>query len=199
MASIDEDFEFELRALPGVVSVALSHRESGDVDTVTLSVNGQDPETVRRTGLHIASFYYPEADVVVKLAGADLQVTPVAGAGISLIQSDFNEQDGVSVIRLSYGGRVGNGRSLSGPLVGGAEATLSAMRELGCDIPCYLMSVTNISTTLGWAVIVVFRATSTKTDLVGLAESEGELLVASAEATLDALSPFVLALDRRGL
>ena len=35
MSRTDEDFELELRSLPGVLNVAMSHRDNGDVDEVT--------------------------------------------------------------------------------------------------------------------------------------------------------------------
>ena len=35
-ATTEEDFELELRSLPGVLNVGISHGDSGEVDAVTL-------------------------------------------------------------------------------------------------------------------------------------------------------------------
>ena len=40
MSATDEDLELELRSLPGVLNVEIRHLESGEVDVVTLIVNG---------------------------------------------------------------------------------------------------------------------------------------------------------------
>ena len=43
MSRTEEDFELELRSLPGVLNVGKTHRDNGDVDVVTLVVNSKDP------------------------------------------------------------------------------------------------------------------------------------------------------------
>ena len=106
--------------------------------------------------------------------------------------TEFNEKDGVSEVHLSYDGRVGVGLSTHGPLIGGAEATLAALRDLGFEIPCYLMAVANVHTATGWPVIVTLRSTEDGTNRIGIAQAEGELLSA-AKATLDALNRYVAA------
>ena len=67
MTPSEEDFELELRSLPGVLSVGVDHRDNGEVDGVTLFVRGQDPESVRHVALQVASLYYPTAAVTVIL------------------------------------------------------------------------------------------------------------------------------------
>jgi len=109
---------------------------------------------------------------------------------VILVSADFNPKDGGSEVRLSYEGHVGFGSSSSGPLIGGAEATLAALRDLGYDIPCYLMAVTNVHTSTGWPVIVTFRSLSDGGDRIGIAQAEGDL-VAASKATLDALNRYV--------
>ena len=47
MSSSEEDFELELRSLPGVLNVGISHAENGIVDAVTLFVRDQDSDAVR--------------------------------------------------------------------------------------------------------------------------------------------------------
>jgi len=61
MSSTEEDFELELRSLPGVLNVGIKHRDNGDVEGVTLVVFGQDPGAVRVIAMQIVSLYYPDA------------------------------------------------------------------------------------------------------------------------------------------
>jgi hypothetical protein len=189
-ATIEEDFELELRSLPGVVNVGISHRESGEVDAVVLSIRNQDPESVRESAVQVASLYFPDASVILEEAGAPARVRSGYMARISLIVAEFNEHDGMSEVHLTYAGRTGVGRAGSGPLIGGAEATLAALRDLGYVIPFYLMGVTKVETVIGTSVIVAFRSLSADDDRMGIARAEGDL-VSAAKATLDALNRYV--------
>jgi GGDEF domain-containing protein len=85
------------------------------------------------------------------------------------------------------------GRAGSGPLIGGAEATLSALRDLGDVIPFYLMGVTKVDTVIGCSVIVALRSLAANDDRMGIALAGDDLLAAS-KATLDALNRY-LSLD----
>jgi hypothetical protein len=194
MSPTDEDFELELRSLPGVVNVGMTHRDNGDVDAVTLIVNGEDPGAIRSVALQIASLYYPEAIVTVEDANHAVIARGGGGARVALVRADFSTDDGVCEVLLSYGGRVGIGRAESGPLIGGAEATLLALRDLGLEVPFYLMAVNSVATVRGWPVIVTLRSLSNDGDRVGMAQSEGDL-VSSAKATLSALNRFLSQLE----
>jgi hypothetical protein len=190
ISSSEEDFELELRSLPGVMNVGITHLDNGDADTVTLFVRDQDPETVRDVARHVASLYYPDATVTVEDADQAPAHHESDGPRVVLVSTDFNAKDGVSEVRLAAAGRVGFGLSSSGPLVGGAEATFAALRDLGYDIPCYLMAVTNVHTSTGWPVIVTFRSLADGSDRIGIAQADGDL-VAAAKATLDALNRYL--------
>jgi hypothetical protein len=102
----------------------------------------------------------------------------------------FQREGGVSEVHLSYEGQLGTGLSVSGPLIGGAEATLAALRDLGYEIPCYLMAVNNVHTSTGWPVIVTFRSLADGSERIGIAQAEGEL-ESAAKATLDALNRYL--------
>jgi hypothetical protein len=190
MSPTEEDFELELRSLPGVLNVGTTHRDNGDVEGVTLVVLGQDASAVRVIAMQIASLYYPDATVLVE----NVNNVPLPSGGdvprITLVRADFNQDDGVCEVHLSSNGRVGVGRASSGSLIGGAEATLAALRDLGYDIPFYLVEVVNVATVRGWPVIVTLRSNSNDGDRFGIAQSEGDL-VAAAKATLDALNRFL--------
>ncbi len=67
-ATIEEDFELELRSLPGVVNVGISHLQNGEVDSVVLSVRNHDPELIRESAAQVASLYYPNASVILEEA-----------------------------------------------------------------------------------------------------------------------------------
>ena len=113
-----------------------------------------------------------------------------AGPALALDAAEFNEDDGVSEVRLSFAGNVGVGRAGSGPLIGGAEATLDALRDLGNVIPFYLMGVTKVDTMIGCSVIVALRSLSANDDRMGIALAHDDLL-AAAKATLDALNRYL--------
>jgi len=190
MSTSEEDFELELRSLPGVLNVGINHTDEGDVDTVNLFVRDQDPEAVQDVAMHIASLYYPDAKVTVEDASQGSGEVRGEQPRVALVWTDFSAKKGASEVQLSYAGRVGIGFSNSGPLIGGAEATLAALRDLGFEIPCYLIAVTNVQTTTGWPVIVTFRSLTDGSDRIGIAQSESDL-VSSAKATLDALNRYV--------
>jgi hypothetical protein len=189
-STIEEDFELELRSLPGVLNVGINHRESGEVDAVVLSVRNQDPEMVRESAVQVASLYFPDAAVILEEAVGVQPLRNEITARISLARAEFNEHDGISEVHLGYAGRTGVGRAGSGPLIGGAEATLAALRDLGHVIPFYLMGVTKVDTVVGCSVIVAFRSLSSDDDRMGIAISEGDL-ISAAKATLDALNRYV--------
>jgi hypothetical protein len=190
ISSSEEDFELELRSLPGVLNVGISHLENGDVDAVTLFVRDQDPEAVRDVAMHVSSLYYP--DVTVTVEDANRAPTTFGGRGVrvALLWTEFNDKEGVSEVQLGYEGQVGIGLSSSGPLIGGAEATLAALRDLGYEIPCYLMAATTVHTATGWPVIITFRSLADGGDRIGIAQAEGEL-ESAAKATLDALNRYL--------
>src|SRR5579872_2538189 len=195
MTPSEEDFELELRSLPGVMSVGVDHRETGEVDAVTLFVRGQDPESVRHVALQVASLYYPTAAVNVE----DANRAPHQANGsqrVVLTSTDFNVHEGVSEVHLTLEGTTGIGRSGSGPLIGGAEATLAALRDLGYEVPFFLVAVNNIATARGWPVIVTLRSLSDEGDRIGIAQSNGDL-DSAAKATLDALNRYLATLTPR--
>lgn len=194
MTPSEEDFELELRSLPGVLSVGVDHRDNGEVDAVTLFVRGQDPESVRHVALQVASLYYPTAAVTVEDANRAPSSRRGAEGRVALVRTDFNIHEGVSEVELSFAGRVGIGRSGSGALIGGAEATLAALREIGYEVPFFLVAVNSIATVRGWPVIVTLRSLSDEGDRIGIAQSNGDL-ESAARATLDALNRYLATLE----
>jgi hypothetical protein len=190
-STIEEDFELELRSLPGVVNVGIHHQEDGGVESVILAVRNHDPDTVRESAVQVASLYYPDAAVILEETGSTVQERKVpATTRIALVDAEFNDHDGVSEVHLSFAGRLGVGRAGSGPLIGGAEATLAALRDLGNVIPFYLMGVTKVDTVIGCSVVVALRSLSGDDDRMGIARADADL-VSAAKATLDALNRYV--------
>lgn len=196
MSRVEEDFELELRSLPGVLNVGMSHRENGDVEVVTLVVSDQDIIATRGVASQIASLYFPEAAIVVD----DVSHVPASRGGgprIALMRADYDTADGYCEVQLAYNGRVGVGRAgSSGPMIGGAEATLAALRNLGYDIPFRLMTVLNVTNGKDWPVVVTLRSLSNDADRYGIALSEDDLLSA-VKATLDSLNRYLSTLDGR--
>ncbi len=55
MSIAEEDFELELRTLPGVLNVGMSYDEQGDVTSVTLVITGEGPGEIRTQATQIAN------------------------------------------------------------------------------------------------------------------------------------------------
>ena len=196
----EEDFELELRALPGVVNVGFRYGEKGDVDAVSLVVHGDDAGPVRVVAKQIVSLYYPNATVSVeemKPVAAPARGTSSDSGRVALVRAEFNSHEGFCEVHLNVNGRVGVGRSENGPLIGGAEATLDALRQLDFDVPFYLVGSVNVATVRGWPVIVTLRPRANEADRHGIAQAETEL-VSSAKATLNALNRYLSQLENFG-
>jgi hypothetical protein len=195
MSTINEDFELELRSLPGVMSVGLNRNDIGEVDEATLLVRSTSSHDVESAAQQIARFYYPDVSVTVETAQ---NAEAIRGARVALTGFAFNEVDGVSQVTLNYDGRIGVGREGSGPLIGGANATVMALRELGFSIRFFVLSVTKVDTAIGPAIIVTLRSGADGEDAIGIAPSD-RALDSSARATLDALNRHLIdAADQRG-
>jgi hypothetical protein len=196
----EEDFELELRALPGVVNVGFRYGDKGDVDAVSLVVHGDDAGPVRVVAKQIVSLYYPDATVSVEEM-KPVPAAPRASSGdsgrVALVRAEFNSHDGFCEVHLNVNGRLGVGRSENGPLIGGAEATLDALRQLDFDVPFYLVGSVNVATVRGWPVIVTLRPRANESDRHGIAQAETEL-VSSAKATLNALNRYLSQLENFG-
>ncbi|HVA53836.1 MAG TPA: hypothetical protein VNF05_10035 [Acidimicrobiales bacterium] len=190
MSPTEEDFELELRSLSGVLNVEIRHRDNGDVDAVTLIVTGQDPSAIRVMATQIVNLYYTEASVIVEDASKAISPREIQAVRVALVRTAFNSENGTCEVELSYSGRMGVGRAGSGQLFGGAEATLAALRELGYNIPFYLLTVMSVATVRGWPVIVTLRPFSEGADMFGIAKSDDDV-AAAAMATLDALNRFL--------
>jgi len=51
MSRTEEDFELELRSLPGVLNVGITKHANGDVNVVTLIANSKDPLATRSAAI----------------------------------------------------------------------------------------------------------------------------------------------------
>ena len=196
----EEDFELELRALPGVVNVGFRYGDRGDVEAVSLVVHSDDAGPVRVVAKQIVSLYYPDATVSVeemKPVAAPKRAGTGDGERVALVRAEFNSHEGFCEVHLNVNGRVGVGRSENGPLIGGAEATLDALRQLDFDVPFYLVGSVNVATVRGWPVIVTLRPRANEADRYGIAQAETEL-VSAAKATLNALNRYLSQLENFG-
>lgn len=115
---------------------------------------------------------------------------------MTLVDASFDAARGISEVSLSYGTARGTGRAPAGPLVGGAQATLTALGALGMDVPFYLVSAERMQGAPGDAVVVVLapRAASGtshgSSERIGVATGERDVDAAS-RATLGALNRFL--------
>lgn len=196
MSRTDEDFELELRSLPGVVNVGLTRVDDGDVAQVLLLVTGADSTATKSVAVQIASLYYPDATVKVERAVGESSSSLRDNTRVVLVRADYDTSEGACEVQLAFNGRMGVGRAGSGPLIGGAEATLAALRDLGYEIPFSLMTVTSVTNGKDWPVVVTLRSLSNDADRFGIARSDDDL-VSAVKATLDSLNRFLSTLDGR--
>jgi hypothetical protein len=187
MSATDEDLELELRSLPGVLNVEIRHLENGEVDVVTLIVNGQDPSAIRVMAKQIVSLYSAEGSVVVEDATTAFRPRSAEAIRVNLAGTSFDHETGQCEVELNFAGRIGVGHSASGKLIGGVEATLAALRDLTLNVPFYLISVVNVATPRGWPVVVTLRPFARDNDLLGIAQGDNDV-TSSAMATLNALN-----------
>jgi hypothetical protein len=196
MSRTDEDFELELRTLPGVVNVGLIRGDNGDVGEVILLVSGTDATSAQSVATQIASLYYPDATVSVERAVSESSSSFRDNTRVVLVRADYDTSEGACEVQLAFNGRMGVGRAGSGPLIGGAEATLAALRDLGYDIPFSLMTVTSVTNGKDWPVVVTLRSLSNDADRFGIARSDDDM-VSAVKATLDSLNRFLSTLEGR--
>jgi hypothetical protein len=188
MSTTDTDFEFELRALPGVLSVEIERDAAGEVGSVTLLVSANGEQAVQGAALTITSLYYPDASVtVVGTNRAQLRSADTGRPGRVAVVGVSSGEDGAITVNLRYRGEDSSGTSMNGPLIGGAEATLEALRGLDCHIPFYLNSVTRVASAMDAPVVVVLRSVIDTTERLGVAQSDDDL-TAAVRATLNALN-----------
>ena len=191
----EEDFDLELRSLPGVINVGIDRREGGDIEAVTLVVANEDPATVRADAAQIASLYFPEVEVRVERASGELAAA-MSPSRVALVRADYDSTEGVCEVHLAYNGRIGIGRSGSGLLIGGAEATLDALRDLGYDIPFTLFNVNYVPNGKDHPVVVTLTSRSNDADRFGVARADDDM-VSAIKATLDSLNRFLSSLPFR--
>ncbi|MHB2028623.1 MAG: hypothetical protein ACYCPT_07370 [Acidimicrobiales bacterium] len=190
MSRIDEDFELELRSLPGVLNVGFTRNDASDVTAITLVVSGPTTGETQSVAMQIASLYYPDAEVAVQDVNEALHPMTGRAARAVLVRAEFNSTDGMCDVELNLRGRIGTGRAGSGPLIGAVEATLAALRNLDLDVPFTLTSVSNLITVKNWPVVVVLRSLTNDADRYGIAHSDSDVAAAS-KATLSAVNRFL--------
>lgn len=121
------------------------------------------------------------------------------GARVSLLGATFDAARGTTEVSLALGSMRGTGRATAGPLAGGAQATLNALRALSVDVPFYLVSAERAHAVPGEPVVVVLspRRTGAETtdgesagwpvERLGVANGTEDVEAAS-RATLGALN-----------
>jgi hypothetical protein len=189
MSITEEDFELELRSLPGVLNVGMIHRDNGEVEKVKLVIQGPNAGPIRAQATQIANLYFPDVTIELEVADTVQAISQVASR-VALLSAEFDDAAGVCEVRLAFEGRVGVGRADSGRLIGAVEATLAALRDLRCEIPFYLEAVNTVAAVRGGPVVVALRSFADDVDLFGIAQSDGDPL-SGARATLNALNRFL--------
>ena len=109
----DEDFELELRSIPGVVAVAVERDDAGLAFSVTLHDAGTQHQRTETLAKQILSFYYPQAKLKVEplaLVSEQSHRPPRV-----IIERADALEDGGAEVRLTWTGPW----SLIGDVVGG--------------------------------------------------------------------------------
>ncbi|MGH9919505.1 MAG: hypothetical protein ACRD6W_11655, partial [Nitrososphaerales archaeon] len=77
------------------------------------------------------------------------------GSRVSLLAAAFDPKSGTSEVSLALGAARGIGHAPSGPLAGGAQATLNALGALGFEVPFFLVSAERAHGVPGDPIVVV--------------------------------------------
>ena len=172
-----------------MLNVGFERDEEGAVERVTLVTNASNREEITTVAEQISALYYPDARVVVDDVNRLTEATigGRGGARAALVRAECDVKDVACEVVLNFAGRLATGRAGSGPLIGGVEATLAALRQLGFEIPFTLLSVSHMIAVRNWPVVVVLRSTQGGQDRFGIAQSDNDVL-AAARATLSALN-----------
>lgn len=187
-ARSDQDFELELRALPGVVSMSVRRDDDGHATSVTIHDAGAALEVTRARAREILGLYYPRAELVVE--AMNLAVATPRPARVALERADYLDAEATSEVSLLWGGQRGVGRANSGPVIGGAQATLAALRDAGCAVPFDVWSANAVAVASHWPVVVILRAHESRRELIGIASAPHEIWSA-ARATMNALNRYL--------
>lgn len=188
--------ELELRLLPGVVNVGTA--ADGALTVVALEPGASLAEVATRT----TQLHAVEAPVsVVDLSPSARRDNGTGHRGrVALLRAGFDPATGTTEVELAHRQRHGSGLAASGPVVGAVEATLAALRDLGVEVPFYLLGAgpPGSPAVAGPVpvVLVVLRPVGTSAtpgERIGVARGASEE-EAAARATLAALNRF-LSLD----
>lgn len=129
-----------------------------------------------------------------------VDATAVGGtARVSLLGAVFDPERGTSEVSLAAGDVRGTGRAAAGPLAGGAQATLNALRALSIDVPFYLVSAERAHGVPGEPVVVVLapKRVGTEPDGEGTCPAVERLGVATGAEDVETASRATLgALNR---
>ncbi|MDE3044170.1 MAG: hypothetical protein KGJ10_05025 [Acidobacteriota bacterium] len=185
----DEDFELELRSIPSVVAVSVERDELGAANVVTLHDAGTQLARTETLARQVLSFYYPQAKLIIEPIALSAQMNH-RPPRVIIERADVTPGDAGAEVRLTCNGATGTGRAGSGPLIGGAQATLDALRDLGMEVPYSLMSASAVPLSNSWPVIVVLRSNVSRAELMGIAHAPDEIWSA-ARATLNALNRYL--------
>jgi hypothetical protein len=185
--------ELELRLLPGVLSVAADVDETGGIASVSVVAVNPAPDLADEVA-SVTSRWGVDVGAAVTVLDFEDVFRPRGPAGpppldgrVALVEAVYDDDLGTTRVRLAYGGREGVGRSANGPLVGGAEATLDALADLGVSVPCYLFSVGRSGGGPRTPVVVLLRPRHGGANSPGVARGDVDVEAAS-RATLSAVN-----------
>jgi len=210
------EVELELRCLPGVVSVGTSGPAKTDAEARGVTVVAlSSTEDLRKAATKVVASYLGDVPVtVVEIGAGEAPTTPDAawrasgatstGNGsrekvhppgsprVTLLLSAFDPSTGASEVSLSWHGLKAVGRATGTPVVGAAQATLTALEALGADVPYYLTSVDCATPEPGSPVVVALAKRQGNTSFgegrrMGVAGGKDQVEAAS-RATLSALN-----------
>lgn len=180
-----DELEFDLRSLRGVMNVGLTASADGSVRLIVVA-SREAVEAVRIEARPLADLYGFQLPIDVTNPPEAPESVLAKAAAASLLKAEFDPTDGCAEVTLNAGDRMATARSNSGPLIGGAEATLAALRDLGLEPRAYLAGVNKVDSAPDAPVVVKLHCIDNDEDHVGIG-SAGDVVHSAASATLDAV------------
>jgi hypothetical protein len=180
------DFELELRRLPGVAGVGFSERDGMTVVHL-LAPDTDRVEEIRRRAGQLGKRHV-EGPVTIELDDGDGPVAPSAESRVRLLAVRRDRESGETEVHLAFGASRTVGRGPGDALKGAAEAAVEGLTKLGADIPYRIGEVVAIGQAGVQTVLVEMAPLRPGLDVRHGAADGPSIEEAAARATLHALN-----------
>lgn len=184
-----DTLELEVRRIAGVVGVSFIDTDDQHVMRV-LAPAPADSDEVERAAASLARSHVDWA-VEVQIEGNRHYDTEANVQRVHIVSVTAVANEDRIEVRVRRGTSEATGIAQSITLASAAEATISALSQLGVDVPYQVKTATPLGASLSDAVVVVLRGTNAVDgERLGIATAESTEH-AAAKATLDALNRYL--------